>query len=89
MEHAKWMYKFIFRQTIVILITCPNNGTLDKHKIFPNTPSNGLIIHSGGWSVLLIKFTTAKAAISCTITSTVTEPAKLTNNSSNWNDTFL
>ena len=81
--------QFIARQTIVILITCPNNGTLDKHKIFPNTPSSGLIIHSGGWSVLLIKFTTAKAAISCTITSTVTEPAKLTNNSSNWNDTFL
>ena len=75
--------QFIFRQTIVILITCPNNGTLDKHKIFPNTPSSGLIIHSGGWSVLLIKFTTAKAAISCTMTSTVTEPAKLTNNSSN------
>ena len=75
--------QFIARQTIVILITCPNNGTLDKHKIFPNTPSSGLIIHSGGWSVLLIKFTTAKAAISCTMTSTVTEPAKLTNNSSN------
>ena len=87
MEHAKYT-QFNARQTIEILITCPNNGTLDKHKIFPNTPSSGLISHSGGWSVLLIKFTTAKAAISCTITSTVTEPAKVTNNSNSNSYTF-
>ena len=35
-------------------------------------------MHKGGWSDLVIRLATAKAAISCTITSTVTDPAKLT-----------
>ena len=35
-------------------------------------------MHKGGWSDLVIRLATAKAAISCTMTSTVTDPAKLT-----------